>query len=79
MNSEKRREGGACAYCGAVEGKDLGVAVNDELCDNISSCFQRAGEDARRQLLNIEETALDYNYLTSSDIEEMRSSGRQTT
>ena len=69
MNHVKK--GGACSYCGAVEGKDLGVMVNDGLCVFVIGCCQRAG-DPRRKLLEIEELARARGSLTGDEIETER-------
>ena len=66
------RKGGACSYCGAVEGEQRGVMVNDGLCVYVLGCFQRAGKDARSNLLEIEELARARGSLTGDEIEAER-------
>ena len=66
------KKGGACSYCGAVEGMHRGVMVNDGLCVYVNGCFLRAGGDARRKLLEVEELARARGSLTGDEIEAAR-------
>ena len=65
-------KGGPCSYCGAVEGRHRGVMVNDGLCVYVNGCYLRAGGDARRKLLEVEELARARGSLTGDEIEAER-------